>query len=173
MGPLNEPHYQGVKIMTAVPAGFHTVAPYLFVNGATKAIEFYKRAFGAVDVGTPFVEPQSGKVLHAEIRIDDSVIMLAEESPEWGNRSPMSLGGSGVFMHLYVADVDATTERAVAAGAKVVIPVKDQFYGDRSGRLADPFGHIWIVSTHKEDVPADEMQKRFVECMAQQATKKS
>ena len=171
MGLLNKPYYSGVKIMTAVPAGFHTVAPYLFVNGAAKAIEFYKRAFGAVDVGSPFVEPQSGKILHAEIRIGDSVMMLADETPEWGNRSPATLGGSSVFMHLYVSDVDATVERAVAAGAKILIPVKDQFYGDRSGRLADPFGHIWIVSTHKEDVPADEMQKRFAECMQPTAKK--
>jgi PhnB protein len=130
------------------------------VKGAAKAIEFYKRVFGAVEVMR--LSGSDGKVAHAEIRIGDSMLMLADESPEWGNRSPETLGGTPVFIALYLPDVDAVAARAVEAGAKILIPVADQFYGDRMGRLADPFGHIWLVATHKEDVSAEEMQKRFI-----------
>ena len=145
---------------SAVPAGCHTATPYLMVKGAAKAIEFYKRVFGAVEVMR--LSGSDGKVAHAEIRIGDSMLMLADESPEWGNRSPETLGGTPVFIALYLPDVDAVAARAVEAGAKILIPVADQFYGDRMGRLADPFGHIWLVATHKEDVSAEEMQKRFI-----------
>ena len=145
---------------SAVPAGCHTATPYLMVKGAAKAIEFYKRVFGAVEVMR--LSGPDGKVAHAEIRIGDSMLMLADESPEWGNRGPETMGGTPVFIALYLPDVDAVAARAVEAGAKILIPVADQFYGDRMGRLADPFGHIWLVATHKEDVSAEEMQKRFI-----------
>ena len=142
-----------------IPDGYHSATPYLIVKDAARAIEFYKQAFGATEL-VRLAEP-SGKVAHAEIQIGDSPIMISEESPDWGNYSPQSLGGSPVGVHLYVEDVDAVTSQAVAAGAKVLIPVADQFYGDRSGRLADPFGHFWILATHKEDVTREEMARRF------------
>jgi PhnB protein len=142
----------------AVPAGHHTATPALIIRGAAEAIEFYKRAFGAVEV-MRLADP-AGKVAHAEIRIGRALVMLAEEHPAF-NRSPQTLGGSSVILALYVDDVDAFATRAVAAGAKVVFPVKDQFYGDRSGRLEDPYGHLWAVATHVEDVPPEEMQRRF------------
>lgn len=150
-----------------VPEGFHTLTPYLTVRDAARAIEFYKQAFAAKELGR--LKDPSGKIVHAEIRIGDSPVMLAEESPEWGNHSPQSLGGTTVTIHLYVEDVDAVAARAVAAGAKVLIPVADQFYGDRSGRLADPFGHVWVIATHKEDVSPQEMQKRFEAFSKQQS----
>ena len=140
-----------------IPEGYHTVTPYLIIKGAADAIDFYKRAFGAKEL---FRMDHDGKIGHAEIKIGDSVIMMADEHPEMGHRSPQSLGGSPVGILLYVKDVDATVEKAVAAGAKLERPVKDQFYGDRSGQIRDPFGHMWWVSTHKEDVPPEEMEKR-------------
>jgi PhnB protein len=142
-----------------IPAGFHSATPYLMVNGAASAIEFYKKVFGASEIMR--MPDPSGKIAHAEIRVGDSVIMLADESPERGNRGPQTIGGTAVYIALYVNDVDAVARQAVAGGAKLLIPVADQFYGDRSGRLEDPFGHIWIVATHKEDVSSEEMQKRF------------
>ena len=142
-----------------IPAGCHAVTPYLMIKGAASAIEFYKNVFGA----TLFMrlDGPDGKIAHAEIKIGDSVIMLADESVERGNSSPQTLGGTGVFIALYVPDVDAVAQKAVAAGAKLLIPVADQFYGDRSGRLEDPYGHIWLIATHIEDVSSEEMQKRF------------
>ncbi len=142
-----------------IPEGFHHVTPYLMVNGAPLAIEFYQTVFGATEVLR--LSDPSGRIAHAEVKIGDSLLMLAEESLEWGNKSPQTLGGSPVVLNLYVPDVDEVVRQAVAAGAKVLIPVADQFYGDRSGRISDPFGHIWIVSTHIEDVPHDEAQRRF------------
>jgi PhnB protein len=136
-----------------------SVTPYLMVNGAARAIEFYKKAFGATEV-MRLTDP-AGRIAHAQVKIGAAPIMLAEETQEWGNKSPQTLGGTPVVLDLYVADVDAVVERAVAAGAKVVFPVADQFYGYRSGRISDPFGHVWIVSTLKEDLTAEEMQKRF------------
>jgi PhnB protein len=141
-----------------IPAGHRTVAPYLAVSGGVKALEFYKQAFGAAEV-YKLVLPD-GRLGHAEIRIGDSIVMLADEFPEYGGKSPKTLGGSPVSVHLYVEDVDGFVKQAVTAGATERKPVKDQFYGDRSGQLEDPFGHLWWVATHKEDVPPAEMQKR-------------
>jgi PhnB protein len=141
-----------------VPDGYHTVTPYLTIRGAAAAIEFYKRAFSATEIMR--IADPNGKVGHAEIRIGDSPIMLSEEMPEMGVRSPEAIGGSPVTIHLYVNDVDALAAQAVAAGAKVLRPVEDQFYGDRGGKLADPYGHLWWIATHKEDVSLEEIRKR-------------
>jgi PhnB protein len=141
-----------------IPDGHHTVTPYLIVHDAAGAIEFYKRAFGATEVGR--CGAPNGKVGHAEITIGDSRVMLADEFPEMGARGPASFGGSPVSIHLYVEDVDAVVATAVAAGAKLERPVKDQFYGDRTGGVKDPFGHTWYVATHKEDVSMEEIEKR-------------
>ena len=142
-----------------IPDGYHTVTPYLIVRGAAEAIDFYKAAFGATELFR-MADPATGKVGHAEIRIGDSHVMLADEHPEMGARSPQSFGGSPVSLMLYVEDVDATVGRAVEAGAKLTRPVADQFYGDRTGGVTDPFGHAWYVATHVEDVPYEELQKR-------------
>ncbi len=139
-----------------IPDGYHTVTPYLTIRNASDAIEFYKRAFGAVELAR-MADP-SGKIANAEIQIGDSRILVRDETSD--SPGPESLGGSAVMIHLYVDDVDELARRATGAGAEVLIPIGDQFYGDRSGRLADPFGHIWIVSTHKEDVSHEEMEKR-------------
>jgi PhnB protein len=136
-------------------------APYLTIKDAARAIEFYKKAFGAIEKGR--VADPSGKIGHAEITIGGSTIMLSDEYPDYDALSPATLGGSPVRMHLYVDDVDAFAEHAVSAGAKIVRPVEDQFYGDRSGQLADPFGYTWIVATHKEMLTLDEIQKRFAD----------
>ena len=141
-----------------VPEGYHTVTPYLCVRGAAQALEFYQRAFGAVELMR--IAQPDGRVGHAEIRIGDSHIMLADEFPEYGHRSPQSIGGSPVSIHLFVEDVDAMARQAIAAGAKVLRPVADQFYGARLGMFADPFGHIWSIATHKEDVSTEEIQRR-------------
>ena len=141
-----------------IPDGYHTATPYLIVNGAAQALEFYKKAFGATEM-MRFPGP-GGKIMHAEIKIGDSPIMLADEAPEMGARSPKTVGGTPVSLLLYVEDVDAWASKAVAAGAKVQRPVQDQFYGDRTGTFEDPFGHVWSIATHKEDVSLEEMQKR-------------
>lgn len=140
-----------------VPDGYHTATPYLIVNGGAAAIEFYRRAFGATEIMR--IEHQ-GKIGHAEIRIGDSPIMLADEYPEMGARAPQALGGSPVSIMLYVDDVDAVVERALAAGAKLQRPVADQFYGDRTGSVEDPFGHSWHVATHIRDISPEELQRR-------------
>ncbi|MBV9813275.1 MAG: VOC family protein [Acetobacteraceae bacterium] len=142
-----------------IPAGYHTATPYLIVKGAANAIEFYKRAFGAT-VSLPPIPAPGGRVGHAELRIGDSPIMLADEFPEMNSLSPQSLGGTPISIHLYVENSDKVVSDAVAAGAKVLRPIKDQFYGDRSGAVTDPFGHIWHISTHIEDVSPDELRKR-------------
>lgn len=142
----------------AIPEGYEQVTPYLCVDGAARAIEFYQRAFGATE-GMRLTQPD-GRVGHAEIRIGRAPIMLADEFPEMGIRGPRTLGGSPVTIHLYVEDVDALAARAIAAGATVKRPVQDQFYGDRSVTLEDPFGHVWSFATHKEDVSPEEMRKR-------------
>jgi len=141
-----------------IPEGYATVTPYLITAGAARAIEFYVKAFGAIEL-MRFVDPK-GRVGHAEIRIGDSRVMLADEFPDHGARSPRAVGGTPVFIHLYVEDVDGFTARAAAAGAKVIHPVQDQFYGDRSATLEDPFGHVWNVATHVEDVSEDELKRR-------------
>ena len=141
-----------------IPEGYRTATPYLIVKGAAEAIEFYKRAFGATEL-MRMADPQ-GRVGHAEIRIGDSVIMLADEHPAMGYRGPRSLGGSSVSILLYLADVDTVFERAIKAGGRAQRPVQNQFYGDRSGTLEDPFGHVWTIATHIEDVPAEELERR-------------
>ena len=145
-----------------IPKGYHTLTPYLNIKGAAKAVEFYKRAFGAKVVGEIYM-PDGSTIAHAEIEIGDSKIMLAEENEQWGNLSPQTIGGSAVSLCLYVEDVDAVFARALQEGAKPTgeMEVKDQFYGDRAGSLTDPFGHKWSVMTHKEDVSFDELQKRM------------
>ena len=142
----------------AIPDGYHSVTPYLVMRDAAKAIDFYKRALGATEVFR--FDAPGGKIGHAEIKVGDSVIMLADEMPDMGYRGPQSLGGSAVSLMVYVEDVDSQFKRAVDAGAKVKQPVKDQFYGDRSGTLEDPFGHVWTIATHVEDVSEDELAKR-------------
>lgn len=144
-----------------IPAGYHSVTPYLIIKGAADAIDFYKRAFGATELMR--MQGPDGKIGHAEIRIGDSLIMLADEYPDMGYRSPQSLGGAGVSLMVYVEKVDETFQRALAAGAKELHPIVNQFYGDRSGTLQDPFGHVWTVSTHVEDVAPEEMRRRSEE----------
>jgi PhnB protein len=146
-----------------IPDGYHTVTPYLIVKDASAAIDFYKKAFGATEVMR--MNGPNDKVMHAEIKIGDSFVMMAEEFPEMGALAPQKPGIASVSLVLYVRDVDALAGQAVAAGAKVVRPVQDQFYGDRSGTFSDPFGHVWTIATHKEDVPHDEMLRRFEEAM--------
>ncbi|MGA2963361.1 MAG: VOC family protein [Candidatus Korobacteraceae bacterium] len=141
-----------------VPDGFHTATPYLIVKGAAKAIEFYKQAFGATELER--MEMPDGKIAHAEIKIGDSIIMLGDEAPQHGTRSPQSLGGSPCGLYLYVEDVDATFNRAISVGATVTMAVRDQFYGDRNGSLVDPFGHTWYVATRKENLSMDEIRQR-------------
>ncbi len=141
-----------------IPEGYHTATPYLIVNDAALAIEFYKEAFGATEL-LRMAKPD-GKIGHAEIRIGDSTIMLADEFPEMGARSPQSFGGSPVSIFLYVENVDAVFAQTVAAGAVVQRPVADQFYGDRMGGVKDPFGHAWYIATHTEEVSPEEMRKR-------------
>jgi PhnB protein len=141
-----------------IPEGHRTVTPYLAIKNAAKALEFYKKAFGASE-HYKLMMPD-GRLGHAELRLGDSLIMLSDEFPEYGGKAPDTLGGSPVSIHLYVDDVDAFFQAALGAGAKERQPVMDQFYGDRAGQLEDPFGHLWWVATHKEDVPPDEMQKR-------------
>jgi PhnB protein len=141
-----------------IPEGYHTVTPYLIIRGAAAAIEFYQTAFGATELFR-FPAPD-GKIGHAEIKIGDSPIMLADEYPEMGYKSPQTLGGSPVSLMIYVDDVDTVFDQAVAAGAKTREAVSDKFYGDRIGTLEDPFGHVWHVSTHKEDVSVEEMERR-------------
>lgn len=148
----------------AIPDGYHSVTPYLIVKGAADAIEFYRRAFGAVELFR--MAKPDGKVGHAELRIGDSVIMLADEHPDMGYRSPSSLGGSSVSIMLYLEDVDAVFARALEAGARAQRGVADQFYGDRNGILEDPFGHVWTVATHVEDVPPEEIERRVAAMMA-------
>jgi PhnB protein len=141
-----------------IPEGYHTATPYLIVKDAARAIEFYKKAFGATELMR--MPGPGGKIGHAEIKIGDSPIMLADEVPGMGFRSPESLGGSPISILLYVEDVDVVFSEALAAGAKVQRPVADQFYGDRTGGVTDPFGHVWYIATHKEDVSPEEMKKR-------------
>lgn len=142
-----------------IPPGYHSVTPYLMVRDATKALAFYLEAFAAEELMR--FEGPPGRIAHAEVKIGDSHVMLADENPEEGFVGPQTLGGAGVSLMLYVRDVDATFARAVAAGATVRRPVADQFYGDRVGTLTDPFGHVWSIATHHEDVSVEEAKRRM------------
>jgi PhnB protein len=147
-----------------IPENYNRVMPYLIVDGAAKAIEFYKDIFGATEL---MRMPAPGdKIGHAEIKIGDQILMLADAVAERGHKSPRTLGGSPVSLVLYVENVDKTVDRAVSSGAKLVRPVEDQFYGDRTGGVVDPFGHEWYVATHVEDVSPEEMQRRSEAMMA-------
>jgi PhnB protein len=150
-----------------IAPGYHNVTPYLFIKGAANAIEYYKKVFGAEE--RMRMPGPDGRVMHAELQIGNSTIMLADEQPQMGVRSPQSIGGTGTSLHVYVADVDATTQKAVDGGAQLVRPVKDQFYGDRSGSIIDPFGHMWSIATHVEDVSPEEMQNRMAKMSSQSA----
>jgi len=141
-----------------IPQGYHSVTPYLIVDGAVAAIEFYKSAFGAVEV---MRLPMGDRIGHAEVKIGDSHVMLADEFPGMGHLGPRARGGTTVSLLIYVPDVDAAFDKAVAAGGKVDRPVADQFYGDRAGTLTDPFGHQWTLATHVEDVSVEECQRRM------------
>lgn len=149
-----------------IPQGYHSVTPYLIVDNAAAAIDFYQRAFGAKE--TLRLTMPGDKIGHADIQIGNSHVMLADEFPEMGARGPKSLDGWAVSLLIYVDDVDAVVAQATAAGATVQRPVQDQFYGDRTGTLIDPFGHIWSVATHKQEVSPEEMQRRFQELSEQQ-----
>ncbi|WED44201.1 VOC family protein [Legionella cardiaca] len=142
-----------------LPEGYATITPYLVVTDGVKAIEFYKNVFGAKEVMR--MESPDKRVGHAELTIGESKFMLADECPESNAKSPKAFGGSPVGIHLYVKDVDATAEKAVNHGAKIVRKIENQFYGDRSGSLEDPFGHTWHIATHIEDVSEEEMSKRL------------
>lgn len=142
-----------------VPEGFHTLTPHLTVKGASQAIEFYKKAFGAEEI-TRVPGPDGKSLMHARIKIGDSPLMLNDEFPEMGGLGPLSLGGTPVTVHIYVEDVDTVFNQAVAAGAKVRMPLADMFWGDRYGVLTDPFGHNWSLAAHKEDLTPEELSKR-------------
>jgi PhnB protein len=156
--------------MTAkpIPDGYHSITPYMTVRDAARAIEFYKKAFGATEKGV--MKGPDGKVMHAELVIGDSIIMLGDEMPEYGSLSPLSTGGAGMGLHIYLEDVDSAFDRAVKAGATVEMPVADMFWGDRYGKLADPFGHKWSIGTHKADLTEEEMEKGM-KAMAQDMPK--
>lgn len=150
-----------------VPAGYHAVTPAIVVRNAAAAIEFYKTAFGAEEINR--MEGPDGSIAHAEIRIGDSVIMLGEENEQWGTRSPQSLGGVHGSLHIYVENADASFDRALKAGATVRYPLEDAFWGDRYGKVTDPFGHEWGIATRVKELSADEMEKAGKEWMAKAA----
>jgi PhnB protein len=146
-----------------IPDGYHTVTPHLAIRGASRALEFYAKAFGAEEM---FRMPgPDGTVMHAEVRIGDSIVMIGEEAPQMGALSPQALGGSPVSLLLYVPDVDASFARATAAGCVAQMPPTDMFWGDRYGKLQDPFGHVWAIATHVEDVAPEEMARRMAQAM--------
>lgn len=148
-----------------IPEGYHTLTPFMTVRDAARAIEFYKQAFGATERG--IMKDPSGKVMHAELQIGDSIVMLADEFPDFGAVGPdTNGGGTSMGLHIYVNNVDQAFDRAVKAGAKVEMPVMDQFWGDRYGRLKDPFGHKWSIATHTKDLSMDEMKRGMDEAMA-------
>jgi PhnB protein len=146
------------KTVPPIPTGCLQITPYLTVRGGQEAIAFYQKAFGAREIMR--MDDPAGKLGHAELAIGSGRIMLADEFPEMGNRSPETIGGTPVMIHFYTEDVDKAVNAAIAAGAVLERPVEDQFYGDRSGQLRDPFGHVWWVSTHVEDVPPEELKRR-------------
>ncbi len=152
------------KAKSYVPEGYRTVTPYLVIRDAAKAIEFYKKAFGAKE--TMSMPTPDGKIAHAEIKIGDSMIMISDEMPQWGTKSPETLNGTPVGIFLYVPDVDATFKLAIASGATEVMPVADQFWGDRYGKVLDPFGHQWNIATHTEDLTSEEIGERAAKAMS-------
>ena len=154
-----------MAIKKGIPEGMHSLTPHLVCRGAAQAIEFCKKAFGAVEIARSSV-PGDTRIIHAAIRIGDSVMMLNDEFPEFGAKSPQALGGSPVTIHLYVEDCDATVQSAVAAGAKVTMPPMDAFWGDRYAKLEDPFGHHWSIATKVRDVPPDELAKAAAAAMS-------
>jgi uncharacterized glyoxalase superfamily protein PhnB len=149
-----------------IPEGMHSITPHLVIQGAGRAIDFYKKVFGAQEVRPTSAGPD-GKIMHAHLRIGDSDIFLADEFPQGCARSPLALGGSAVVLTLYVADVNATWKKATDAGAKVVLPLSDQFWGDRYGQVQDPFGHVWALATHVEDLSQKEIEERAKSMFAQ------
>ena len=149
-----------------IPDGYHSVTPYLVIKGAARAIDFYKQVFGATEMLR--MEGPGGSIGHAEIKIGDSPVMLADEHPAMNCLGPESFGGSPVSLMIYVEDSDAVFAQAVAAGATVIRPLQDQFYGDRSGTVTDPFGHTWTIATHKEDLSPEEVGRRAAEFMKKQ-----
>lgn len=154
-----------------VPEGFHTVTPSLVVRDASKAIDFYKKALGAQELVR--MPGPDGKIMHAELKIGDSIIFLADENPNMGVKSPQSLGGCTSVLNLYVPNVDQVFQQAIAAGSKESMPVADQFWGDRYGSLIDPFGYVWGIGTHKEDLTPKEMEQRAQEFFASMAKRKT
>ena len=152
-----------------IPAGYHAITPYLSIRGAADAIEFYKRAFGAKELER-MPGPDGQSIMHAELKIGDSIVFLADEFPDMGSRAPESLGGTTGTLHVYVKDVDAAFARAVAAGAQVRMPLADMFWGDRYAKVADPFGHEWGLGTHKEDLTPKEIAKRAEAFFSQMRT---
>jgi PhnB protein len=142
-----------------IPDGYHTLSPYLVVRGAAEAMDFYKKAFGATELFR--LAMPDGKIAHAEFRIGDSIFMISDENPGWDTASPQKLGGSAVALHLYVEDADRTFAAAIEAGARESMPVENQFWGDRMGKVVDPFGHRWLIATHVEDVASSELQGRM------------
>ena len=154
-----------------VPEGFRTITPHLVVDGAAKAIEFYRKAFGAEEISR-MPAPDGEKLMHAELKIGDSILMLADDFPEWcggQSRSPKALGNTPVTMHLYVRDCDAVFNRAVEAGCEVKMPLMDMFWGDRYGNVTDPFGHMWSIATHVQDLTPEQMAAGAAEAMSQGA----
>jgi PhnB protein len=142
-----------------IPDGYHTLSAYLVVRGAAEAIDFYTKAFGATELFR--LAMPDGKIAHGEFRIGDSIFMISDENPGWDTASPQKLGGSAVALHLYVEDADRTFADAIEAGASESMPVENQFWGDRMGKVVDPFGHQWLIATHVEDVPSSELQGRM------------
>ena len=157
------PAKKAKRKVAAIPKGYHTATPYLVITGAANALAFYAKAFGAREKVR--MDMPNGSVMHAEIQIGDSMIMLAEENPMWGTKSPLTLGGNATHVMLYVKDADAFVARAVAAGATVAQPLANQFWGDRYGKVADPFGHLWSVATHIEDLSPKQMKLRADEAI--------
>jgi len=155
---------QTKSAVNPIPEGMRTVTPHLICAGAAKALDFYDKAFGAEEQSR--IPGPDGRVMHASFRVGDSVIMLNDENPEWGALGPKALKGSPVTIHLYVEDADDFFDRAVKAGAKVTMPLDDMFWGDRYGKLEDPFGHQWSIGTHVRDITPEEMQKAMAEMSA-------
>jgi PhnB protein len=145
-------------MVRAIPEGFHSITPYLTVNNAAAAIDFYKRAFEARETSR-LNDPDGKNIINAELKIGDSIVLLSDEFPQESSRSPSSIGGTAVTIHIYTEDVDRVFNQAISAGATVVMPIMDSFWGDRYGQLKDPFGHIWSIATHKKDLSQEEIRK--------------